>query len=112
MKNLLTVLLAVTAVSLLVLATKTYSDVGEPPDRLSTTCVDQSDRMLFRMQRDACDVEATEKGYNVGIFRPEKPLEPSGLCSIEIEKTPYVCLGAPHQEETCPDGSTPPCPDV
>ncbi len=94
MKNALMVLLGVSAISLLVLVTETHS--GEPPDRLSTTCVDQSDRMLFRMQRDACDVEATEKGYNVGIFRPEKPLEPSGFCSAP--KTPYVCLGAPHRE--------------
>ncbi len=108
MKNVLAGLLAVTAISLLVLVTKTHS--GEPPDRLSTTCVDQSNRMLFRMQRDACDVEATEKGYNLGIFRPEKPLAPIGLCPIE--QTPYVCLGAPPQEETCPGGGMPPCPDV
>ncbi len=105
MKIVITVLLAVTAISLLVLVTKTHS--GEPPDRLSTTCVDQSDRMLFRMQRDACDVEATEKGYNVGIFRPEKPLEPIGLCSAP--ETPYVCLGAPHNENACPPGEVPPC---
>ncbi len=98
MKIAITALLAITAISLLVFSAKTYSDVGEQPDRLYTTCVDQSDRMYFRMERNMCDEFATSRGYNVGIFRPEKPLEPSGLCSIEIEKTPYVCLGAPHQE--------------
>ena len=110
MKFVITVLLAVTAISLLVFAAKTFSDVGEPPDRLYTTCVDQSDQMMFRMQRDTCDRTATDLGYSVGIFRPEKPLEPIGLCLNEIEKTPYVCLGAPHQEvEMCPGGSLPPC---
>ena len=101
MKNIITVLLAVIALSLLVLATKTYSDVGEPPDRLYTTCVDPADRAMIRTLRNMCDDDATALGYNVGIFRPEKPLEPSGLCSIEIEKTPYVCLGAPHKEDHC-----------
>ena len=97
MKNVITVLLAITAISLLVLATKTYGDdVGGLPDRIYTTCVDPSDRTTFRLQRTMCDIKATDLGYTVGIFRPEKPLEPSGLCPLE---TPYVCLGAPHQEE-------------
>ncbi len=108
MKNVLTVLLAVTAISLLVLATKTYS--GEPPDRLYIDCVDPSDRTSFRLQRNMCDIEATGRGYNVGIFRPdaENPPDPESDCTIN--DTQYVCLGAPHKEEhTCPGGQLPPC---
>ena len=107
MKNVLTVLLAVTAFSLLVLATKTYS--GEPPDRIYTTCVIQSERTTFRMQRNMCDERATGLGYTVGIFRPDIENRDVSHDKCTVEATQYVCLGAPHQEETCPDGSLPPC---
>ena len=102
MKNVLTVLLAVTAISLMVFATNSYS--GGPPDLLYIDCVDPKDRTSFRLQRDMCDIEATGKGYTVGIFRPnaENPNDPELDCGIE--DTQYACLGAPHQD-ACPCAS-------
>ena len=99
MKSVLTVLLAVTAISLLVFAAKTYSDVGEPPDLLSVECVDTSERALIRMQRNMCDDDATGKQYNVGIYRPhnENTDGPAPMCPTG--STAFSCLGAPHKEE-------------
>ncbi len=97
MKNVIAVFLAVTAISLLVFATKTYS--GEPPDQLYQTCVDLSDRSMIRTLRNMCDDDATGLGYNIGIFRPFNantdgfPLE----CK-EIDPAVFVCLGAPHDD--------------
>ena len=113
MKNVFTVILAVTTLSLLVFATKTFS--GGPPDDLYQTCVDPSDRTMIRALRNMCDDDATGQGYNVGIFRPlnaivdlvgdEIPIKCKGL-----NDSIFVCLGAPHQvEELCPDGTVPPC---
>jgi hypothetical protein len=98
MKNILTVLLAVTAFSLLFLATKTYSLVGVPPDLLSVECANPSDRTYFRSQRNACDDEATRLGYNVGIFRPYNEIIDGSVNIIcSIGSAPFSCLGAPHQ---------------
>ena len=96
MKNVITVLLTVTAISLLVFAAKTYSDVGEPPDLLSVECVVTSDRATIRIQRDMCDIDATGLGYNVGIFRPhnENTDGPAPMCPTG--STAFSCLGAPH----------------
>ena len=108
MKNVLTVLLAVTAISLLVLAAKTYS--GEPPDFLYDICVDTSDRAAIRTLRNDCDDLATTGGtYNVGIFRPfNDQLDPPPIIACSAER--FSCLGAPPQGELfCPDGSLPPC---
>ena len=101
MKNVLTVVLAVTAISLLVLATKTNSDVGEPPDLISVECVDTSERALVRLQRNACDDGATGRGYNVGIFRPhnENTDGPAPVCPTG--SAAFSCLGAPHDPDHC-----------
>ena len=110
MKNVLTVLLAVTAISLLVLAAKTYS--GEPPDFLYDICVDTSERAAIRALRNDCDDLATTGGtYNVGIFRPfNVQLDPSPdiACSLGTER--FSCLGAPPKGVLfCEDGTLPPC---
>ncbi len=101
MKNVLTVFLAVTAFSLLVLATKTYSDVGEPPDLISVECVDTSDRALVRTQRNMCDDDATGRGYNVGIFRPHNANTDFPAPSCPTGMTAFSCLGAPHHNDVC-----------
>ena len=107
MKNILTVLLAVTAFALLVFAAKTYSDVGEPPDLLSVECVATSERALIRMQRNIRDDDATGLEYNVGIFRPhnENTDGPAPMCPTG--STAFSCLGAPHKEPH-PDPCVPP----
>ena len=48
---------------------------GGAPDPIYRQCVsDQSDRFAFRMQRNDCDLYATEfASYTVGIFRPRNP---------------------------------------
>ena len=111
MKYALTVLLAITAISLLVFATKTYS--GGPPDNLYGECADPSDRTTFRMQRNMCDEYATGLGYNVGIWQPDPETVADGhpKCEGLTRTALYRCYGAPHQEETCPGGGMPPCPD-
>ena len=102
MKNVLTVLLAVTVFSLLVLATKTYSD-GAPPDLLSVECVDTSDRSFVRAQRDMCDNDATRRGFNLGVFRPhnENTDGPAHMCPTG--STAFSCLGTPHLDCFPPD---------
>ena len=102
MKNVIAVLLAVTAISLLVFASKTYS--GGSPDFLYQTCVDLSDRAMVRTMRNMCDNDATGLGYNVGIFRPfNAHTDGVPLACKEIDPAVFVCLGAPHQEEACKD---------
>ena len=93
------VLLAVTAFSLLVLATKTFS--GEPPDLRNVECADSSDRAYIRAQRNACDDFTTNGGHNVGIFRPHNEVVdgPAPICPAGT--TPFTCLGAPHIENFC-----------
>ena len=109
MKNIITALLAVTAFSLLVLATKSYSDVGVPPDLLSVECVDPADRAMIRTLRNMCDDDATALEYNVGIFRPFNEIRDGQAAACPEGTERFSCLGAPHQEIRCEDGTLPPC---
>ena len=97
--------LSLAAIAGLGIAATAFS--GGPPDILSTECVNTSDRANVRTQRNQCDDDATNSGYNVGIFRPtlESDWDSPEHLVCEVGSEMYTCLGAPHQEApACPAG--------
>jgi len=96
------------AVLILLMSGSVFAETpAQGPDRLYFQCVETSDRATFRVMRNLCDDEATERGYSVGIFRPNIESQDGGVvaCLAEPEHKPFTCLGAPHQETVC----IPPC---
>ena len=101
LKNLIVVLILLMSGS--VFAETPYP--AQAPDFIYSECVDVSDRAIFRAMRNLCDDVATEKGYNIGIFRPDIKDEYGGVaeCDIDVPTVKsFICLGSPHQEVCLP----------
>ena len=95
LKNLIVVLI-------LLMSSSVFAQTpDQAPDFLYSQCVDVSDRAIFRAMRNLCDDDATDNGYNIGIFRPDIKDEYGGVaeCDIGVPTVKsFICLGSPHQE--------------